>query len=351
MRADALKADAVQIIHGRTHADGCGNRRRSRLEFIGNGVVSRFFEGDAQYHIAAALERLHFFQKRALAVKHADAGRPAYFMAGKSIKIAIERLHVELEVRRRLRSVEQYRHAPLVRGGNHLTHRVHRAQRIRDMRKRYELGALVEKLFIFTEQNFAGVVDGRDAQFRTFFLAQHLPRHDIRMVLQPRNDYLVAGLDESAAIAVHHQIDALGGAAREDDFVLVFGVDEALRLVPCFFELRGGVLAQGMHRTMNIGVLLGLIPHQPVDHGLRHLAACGIVQIHQRLAVDMARKNREIRTYARHIQQVSDCILAANRGGLVHVLSLNCVFSITVWRNCLTSEATGILSMISAAKA
>ena len=42
-----------------------------------------------------------------------------------------------------------------------------------------------------------------------------------------------------------------------------------------------------MHRAVNVGVLGGLVAHQTVDHLLRHLAGCGVVQIHQRLVVDL----------------------------------------------------------------
>ncbi len=72
---------------------------------------------------------------------------------------------------------------------------------------------LLNKLPVLIEQQFAGVVARYHAQSGALFLAQHLPRNDVRMVLELREDDLVAGADESATEPVHHQIDAIGGAA------------------------------------------------------------------------------------------------------------------------------------------
>ena len=64
-------------------------------------------------------------------------------------------------------------------------------------------------------------VDRHDAQRRAGLLAQQLPRHDVRVVLHLRDEDLVAGLQIRAAAALRDEVDALGGAAREDDLAAI----------------------------------------------------------------------------------------------------------------------------------
>ena len=57
-------------------------------------------------------------------------------------------------------------------------------------------------------------------QLRARAFRQQLPRHDVAVMLHFREQNLVAGLDVFAAPRLRHQIDALGRAARENDFVV-----------------------------------------------------------------------------------------------------------------------------------
>ena len=58
---------------------------------------------------------------------------------------------------------------------------------------------------------------GADDEPRARALAEQLPRHDVRVVLEPRDQHFVARL-EALAEARGDQVDRLRGAAREDDF-------------------------------------------------------------------------------------------------------------------------------------
>ncbi len=57
-----------------------------------------------------------------------------------------------------------------------------------------------QQLFEFVELELAGVVDGRDAQVRALFFAQHLPRHDVGVVLHGGDEHFVAFAYVGAAI-------------------------------------------------------------------------------------------------------------------------------------------------------
>ena len=63
----------------------------------------------------------------------------------------------------------------------------------------------------------AAIVDRGDAQARALLGAELLPRNDVGVVLEPGDDDLVARADVAAPPALGHEVDALGGAAHEDD--------------------------------------------------------------------------------------------------------------------------------------
>ena len=59
-------------------------------------------------------------------------------------------------------------------------------------------------------------------------LAQHLPGHDVRVVLETRDEDLVAPADPRPAVRLRHEVDRLGRAPDEDDLLRLGGVQKAL---------------------------------------------------------------------------------------------------------------------------
>ena len=55
-----------------------------------------------------------------LAVEHADAGRAVDLVAGEGVEVAVELLHVDVQVRHGLRAVDQRRSRRRVRHRDHL---------------------------------------------------------------------------------------------------------------------------------------------------------------------------------------------------------------------------------------
>ena len=206
-------------------------------------------------------------------------------------------------MRRGLCAIHQRHHAVLTRDGNHLAHRVDRTQRIRHVGEARDFGACIEQLFVRRQIEFAVIKNRRHANLRALFIGHHLPRHDIRMMLQRGQNNFIARVQKLAAPAVRHQIDALGSAAGENHLAFFFGVDEGLQLAACGFVFGGGGFGQIMHRTMDVGVLRGLITHPTIHHLLGHLARCRIIQENQGLIVDLEVKYGEIRTDARNVER------------------------------------------------
>ena len=69
---------------------------------------------------------------------------------------------------------------------------------------------------------------------------------------------LVAGLQPRADEAAGHQVDALGGAAHEDDLLGVLRAHEAPRDLACPLVGLGGALGQRMDAPVNVRVVVGV---------------------------------------------------------------------------------------------
>ena len=63
-------------------------------------------------------------------------------------------------------------------------------------------------------------------------------------------------------------------------------MDEALHLLTRAFVRRGGALGEQVHPAVHVGVVVEVVAGDRVDHGARLLRRRGVVEIHERLAVD-----------------------------------------------------------------
>ena len=251
-------------------------------------------EGHRGDHLAAALVGGQRVEALALAVEHADAGRPVNLVAGEGVEVGVQVLDIDRHVRRRLGAVDQHRNPARVRACDDLLDGHDGAERVGDVGHGDQARARADERLEIVEQEVAGVVDRGDAQHDADAVAQQLPGHDVGVVLEGRDDHLVAGLHEGAAEAVGDQIERLGGVAGEHDLVGAAGVDEARDLFASALEGVGGELAHPVHPPVHVGIV-GFVS---VPHGVEHLARLlgtgrGI-QIDQRVAEDLLRQDREV---------------------------------------------------------
>ena len=151
-----------------------------------------------------------------------------------------------------------------------------------------------EELFEFVHHQLAGIIHGDDAQARSLFLAENLPGHDIGVVLHGGNDDLVSAADVGSSPGLGHEIDAFGGPANKNDFAGIGGVEKSPHHFASLLVALGGPFGEGVHAAMNIGVLRLVVIHDGIDHGLGLLGSGGVVQVNERLAVNLCRQNREI---------------------------------------------------------
>src|SRR6476646_1584487 len=123
------------------------------------------------------------------------------------------------------------------------------------------------------------------------------------MMLKRRQDNFITGTNKLPAVTMHDQIDRLGGATRKDDFPLFARIEEMLQLAAGSLVFSRGGFRQVVHATVDVGMLSSLIMHQAIDHLLRHLAGCRIVEIDQRISLDLKFEYRKIRANAFDVER------------------------------------------------
>ena len=135
---------------------------------------------------------------------------------------------------------------------------------------------------------------GATRSVRARLLADNLPRHDVRVVLQPGQQHFVARLQHHPAVGLRDEVDAVGRAGRQDDRSGIGSVDEARRLRARPFVRRRRPLAQQVRRAVDVRVGVAIVVVHRLQDGRRLLARVGAVEIHERLAVHDFPQDREV---------------------------------------------------------
>ncbi len=120
------------------------------------------------------------------------------------------------------------------------------------------LGSRAEQRLILFEHDLAPVVHGNDPEHGPSLLGDHLPRDDVGMMLERREDDFVARLEKLLAIGLRNEVDALGRSADEDDFLSGRRSQKRLNLLPRLLERVGGPSGERVRSAMNVGVVVGV---------------------------------------------------------------------------------------------
>jgi len=223
-------------------------------------------EGDVANHVAAALPWRRVVEQSFFAVQNTDTGRTEHLVTGKYEPVAIQRLHVSPQMRDRLRTIQQDPGAGSMGHVDDLSGRRDGAERVRNLSERHQLGTRVQQFGVFIELQLAVIIDRNHAQSRSLFSAQHLPRHDVGVVLQMADDDFIIATDIGAAPGLGHQIDRLGGAAGEDDLVQRSGIEEAPgALAGTLIGLRHGV-GEKMQPAVDVGIFTLIGTADAIQH-------------------------------------------------------------------------------------
>ena len=172
------------------------------------------------------------------------------------------------------------------------------------MGDRDDLGARRKHLFEAVEEEIARLVGRYGTDDRAGSLGNHLPRDDIGVVFERGDQDLVARLEVGAAPTAGDEVDPLGHAAHEDDFLGIARIDEGADLFARAFEIAGRGFAERIDAAVDIGVFRLVAMTHGVDHGPRFLRAGGAVEEDQRFAVHGGRQNGEVGADPRDIEGI-----------------------------------------------
>ena len=296
---DVAAPELLDEINRGAQSDRAGDIGRARLEAVRRILELALLERNIEDHLAPALPRRHRREQLVAAVKHADAGRPIRLVAGKHIKIAVERLHVDVQPRGRLAPVDQHLRAMPVSEARDGFDRDKCPRRIGEVGHRDEPGSRRQQRLERGEIQAACHVDRRHDQSDPNAIAQQLPRHDVRVVLELADQHLIAGLEEGCAPALRNEVDALGRPAHEDDLARVGGVQKRPHLLARLLEQLGRAGAQPVNPAMHIGIIGTVVIRDPVDDRAWFLRAGAGIEEHQ---IGVARKDRELAFYQLRVE-------------------------------------------------
>jgi hypothetical protein len=137
----------------------------------------------------------------------------------------------------------------------------------------------------------AVIEDGNPDKARAAALTGHVPGHDVGVMLHLGDDHLVAGLEGQPC---RDQIDGLGAAAREHDLLGTARIQEARERMAHGLVGLCRLVCERMQPAMHIGIG----PAHGRAHGLDHdpglLGGGRIVEIDQRVPVDLTRQDRHL---------------------------------------------------------
>ena len=163
----------------------------------------------------------------------------------------------------------------------------------------------VEERLVRVEPHLTFVGDRHDAEHGPAFAAEHVPGDDVGVVLENRQDDLVARPDVAPSPGLRHQVDGLGRAAHEDDFARGAGAEVEVDLgAGCLVGI-AGAHRQGVGTAVNVRVIGCVEARHRVDDRPRLVRRGGVVQPDERLTVDPLVERREIAAHHVHIVQTA----------------------------------------------
>ena len=110
-----------------------------------------------------------------------------------------------------------------------------------------------------------------------------------------------------------YEIDRVCRPPREDHFALAVRSDKLRNACASRLQTPRRLQAQRMGTAMHVGVTRTVMALYRCKNLIGHVCRSGIVEIHQRASVHLARKNREVRTNTRDIEHgfIHGCLQAA----------------------------------------
>ena len=150
-------------------------------------------------------------------------------------------------------------------------------------------------------------------------LAGELPGHDVGVVLHPGEQHLVAGTQREVVARPRHRardkVDRLGRPADEDALPRGVGVDEAGVRRSRSLVQRRRLLREHVQAAVDVGVVVPVVVAHRIDHRVGLLRRGRVVEVDQRLAVNLPSQDREARAEGLHVESSGNRSVRCEGGG------------------------------------
>ena len=127
-------------------------------------------ETDMLYHLSPTLVRRKFVEPRFLAIQDTDTCGAIHLMTREGEEVAVDVLHIDLEMRGALRAIHQHGDAVLMGNGNHLLHGIDGAEHVAHVGQADKTRMLIEELAVGLLVERAVVVHGNHTELETVAL-------------------------------------------------------------------------------------------------------------------------------------------------------------------------------------
>ena len=237
-------------------------------------------------HPAAHLVEREALQPLALRVQDPDAAGTEGLVRARGEEIDVELLHVDGQVRDRLRRVEEHGHAAGVRGAHDLLDRGDAAGHVRHVAERDERVLAVKSDSSVSHRGTPSASIGHRDR------ACARKRHGSQLAWCSLAGKMTSSSGPSVE-PVRDEVDRLGGPAEKDDLVRP-GAEEPRRLDPRrVVELRR-LVPERVHAAVHVRGAALVVVDDGVDDGARLRGRRRAVEEDERLAVERARQHRKL---------------------------------------------------------
>ncbi len=189
------------------------------------------------------------------------------------------------------------------------------AEGIGDVRHGHQPGARPQQFQEGGQVKLALGRERRGDEARARRGADQLPGYDVGVMLEVRDQDLIAGAQLYPAPGARNQVDRFGRTAGKDDLACLARIDEAAHGFARCLESDGGLLAQRVDAAMHIGVAARGVVLGGLEDGPRLLRGGCAVEVDERPAVYLAAQNRKIGAYPLGAQQALGVEVAVCAGG------------------------------------
>ena len=301
VRGDFLAAQSAQVVACRAERDRADVVRRARFQAQGKLLPSGQRLRHLPHHLAAEITGGEHLERLARAAKRTDTRARHHLVAGKSQVVDAQIRDVDHAMAHDLRAVEHEQGARVMGHLGESFDGGHGAEHVRAPRHRDDLHLPIgEQLRITRLIKIALGGEPGNAEIGTRGRTRLLPGNIVGVVLHKAHHDGIVGPEHMSQAAGNH-VQAVGRAAREHHARRIGRADEAGDRIPRVLKCIGRGVRQVMHPTMHVRVARPIVLRNSGKHLFGNLRRRRVVQVHERMAMNLLSQNREILAYAFHI--------------------------------------------------